>query len=123
MTAGCLKERWTSFRFRPERRGKDHGGAEDRPDVSSARRGGAGFAGVSVAATGAGRARETVEYRIVRDFMEALDKRKLPEIARGLGLPSRKRRTAVKRIACLGTASRPRFLCRTTTAYFCRKFS
>ena len=29
---------------------------------------------------------ETLEYRIVRDFMDALGKRRIPEIARGHGL-------------------------------------
>ena len=44
---------------------------------------------------------KTVEYRIVRDFMDALDKRKMPEIARGLGLTVEDVQEAVERIACL----------------------
>ena len=43
----------------------------------------------------------TVEYQIVRDFMEALSKRKMPEIARGLELTVEEVQEAVKRIACL----------------------
>jgi RNA polymerase sigma-54 factor len=44
---------------------------------------------------------KTVEYRIVRDFMEALGKRKLPEIARGLALSVEQVQTALERIAQL----------------------
>ena len=44
---------------------------------------------------------KSVEYRIVRDFMEALEKRKMPEIARGLGLTVEEVQEAVKRITCL----------------------
>ena len=44
---------------------------------------------------------KTVEYRIVRDFMDALAKRKMPEIARGLGLTVEQVQEAVKRITCL----------------------
>jgi len=44
---------------------------------------------------------KTLEYRIVRDFMEALGKRKLPEIARGLALTVEQVQTAVERIAQL----------------------
>ncbi|HEX3720310.1 MAG TPA: RNA polymerase factor sigma-54 [Verrucomicrobiae bacterium] len=44
---------------------------------------------------------KSVEYRIVRDFMEALGKRKLPEIARGLGLSVDQVQDAVARIAHL----------------------
>jgi RNA polymerase sigma-54 factor len=44
---------------------------------------------------------KTVEYRIVRDFMDALSKRKMPEIARGLGLTVEQTQEAVERIACL----------------------
>ena len=44
---------------------------------------------------------KTLEYRIVRDFMEALGKRKLPEIARGLGISVDQVQTAVERIAHL----------------------
>ena len=44
---------------------------------------------------------KTVEYRIVRDFMDALSKRKMPEIARGLGLTVEQVQAAVERIACL----------------------
>ena len=46
-------------------------------------------------------AEKTVEYRIVRDFMDALSKRKMPEIARGLGLTVEQTQEAVERIACL----------------------
>jgi RNA polymerase sigma-54 factor len=44
---------------------------------------------------------KSVEYRIIRDFMEALGKRKLPEIARGLGLSVDQIQDAVQRIAHL----------------------
>ena len=44
---------------------------------------------------------ETLEYRIVRDFMEALGKRKLPEIARGLGVGIDQVQEAMARIALL----------------------
>jgi RNA polymerase sigma-54 factor len=44
---------------------------------------------------------KTLEYRIVRDYMEALGKRKLPEIARGLALTVEQVQTAVERIAQL----------------------
>ncbi len=44
---------------------------------------------------------KTLEYRIVRDFMEALGKRKLPEIARSLGLSVDQVQDAVERIAHL----------------------
>ncbi len=44
---------------------------------------------------------KTVEYRIVRDFMDALTKRKMPEIARGLELTVEQVQEAVQRITCL----------------------
>jgi RNA polymerase sigma-54 factor len=44
---------------------------------------------------------ETLEYRIVRDFMEALGKRKLPEIARGCGVSLEQVQQALERIATL----------------------
>ena len=44
---------------------------------------------------------ETVEYRIVRDFMDALSKRKIPEIARGLALTVDEVQGALERIKCL----------------------
>jgi RNA polymerase sigma-54 factor len=44
---------------------------------------------------------KTLEYRIVRDFMEALKKRKMPEMARGLGVTVEQIQTAVERIAHL----------------------
>src|SRR6202453_773224 len=44
---------------------------------------------------------KTVEYRIVRDYMEALGKRKLPEIARGLGLTVEQVQSSVERIGHL----------------------
>ena len=44
---------------------------------------------------------KTVEYRIVRDFMDALYKRKMPEIARGLELTVEEVQEAAERIACL----------------------
>ena len=44
---------------------------------------------------------KTLEYRIVRDFMDALGKRKLPEIARGLGITVDQAQTAVARIGQL----------------------
>jgi RNA polymerase sigma-54 factor len=44
---------------------------------------------------------DTVEYRIVRDFMEALGKRRIPEIARGLGCEVAEVQEALARIARL----------------------
>ena len=44
---------------------------------------------------------ESVEYRIVRDFMEALGKRRIPEIARGLSLDVDEVQDAIGRIARL----------------------
>lgn len=44
---------------------------------------------------------KSVEYRIIRDFMEALGKRKLPEIARGLGLSIDQVQAAFERIGHL----------------------
>jgi RNA polymerase sigma-54 factor len=44
---------------------------------------------------------KSVEYRIVRDFMEALSKRKLPEIARGTGMTVEQVQAALERITCL----------------------
>ncbi|MGA2748494.1 MAG: RNA polymerase factor sigma-54 [Verrucomicrobiota bacterium] len=44
---------------------------------------------------------KTLEYRIVRDFMEALGKRKLPEIARSLGISVDLVQSAAERIAHL----------------------
>ncbi|HEY3914880.1 MAG TPA: RNA polymerase factor sigma-54 [Verrucomicrobiae bacterium] len=44
---------------------------------------------------------KSVEYRIIRDYMEALGKRKLPEIARGLGLSVEQVQEAVLRIGHL----------------------
>jgi len=44
---------------------------------------------------------DTIEYEIIRDFMEALGKRRLPEIARGLGKTIDEVQEAVKRIALL----------------------
>jgi DNA-directed RNA polymerase specialized sigma54-like protein len=35
---------------------------------------------------------ESLEYEIVRDYMDALGKRRIPEIARGTGAPWRKSR-------------------------------
>ena len=56
---GYLKEtRGRAFLFLRRGGGEDRGGAEDRPDFPSAGGGGAGFAGVPDAATGAGRERE-----------------------------------------------------------------
>jgi RNA polymerase sigma-54 factor len=43
----------------------------------------------------------TVEYRILRDFMDMLAKRKMPEIARALELTVDDVQEAVERIACL----------------------
>jgi RNA polymerase sigma-54 factor len=48
-----------------------------------------------------GGSEKTLEYRIVRDYMEALCKRKLPEIARGLGVTVEQVQESVERIACL----------------------
>lgn len=45
--------------------------------------------------------KDTLEYRIVRDYMEALSKRRLPEIARGLGVPVQDVQEAVERIGHL----------------------
>jgi RNA polymerase sigma-54 factor len=44
---------------------------------------------------------ETVEFRIVKDHMEALGKRRIPEIARGLGLDVDEVQEAIGRIARL----------------------
>jgi RNA polymerase sigma-54 factor len=44
---------------------------------------------------------DTLEYRIVRDFMEALGKRRIPEIARGTELPVEEVQAALARIARL----------------------
>ncbi len=44
---------------------------------------------------------KTIEYRIVRDYMDALFKRKMPEIARGLGITVDQVQEAVQRISCL----------------------
>ncbi len=44
---------------------------------------------------------KTLEYKIIRDFMEALSKRKLPEIARGLGIGVDQAQEAVGRISLL----------------------
>jgi len=44
---------------------------------------------------------KTLEYRIIRDFMEALGKRKLPEIARGLGVSVDQVQSSLERIAHL----------------------
>lgn len=44
---------------------------------------------------------DSVEYRIVRDHMEALSKRRLPEIARGVGLTVEQVQQAVERIGHL----------------------
>jgi len=41
---------------------------------------------------------KTLEYRIIRDYMDALFKRKLPEIARGLGVSVDQVQTALERI-------------------------
>jgi RNA polymerase sigma-54 factor len=44
---------------------------------------------------------DTVEYRIVRDYMDALGKRRIPEIARGLGMDVEDVQEAIGRIARL----------------------
>ena len=44
---------------------------------------------------------KTLEYKIVRDYMEALKKRKMPEMARGLGVSVDQIQAAVERIAHL----------------------
>ena len=44
---------------------------------------------------------KTLEYKIIRDYMEALTKRKLPEIARGLGVGVDQVQEAAGRIAML----------------------
>jgi RNA polymerase sigma-54 factor len=44
---------------------------------------------------------KTLEYRIIRDYMEQLGKRKLPEIARGCGVGVDQVQEAVRRIAAL----------------------
>jgi RNA polymerase sigma-54 factor len=44
---------------------------------------------------------KTIEYKIIRDYMEALTKRKLPEIARGLGIGVDQAQEAAARIAML----------------------
>jgi len=45
--------------------------------------------------------KETMEYRIVNEFMEALGKRRIPEIARGLGATAEEVQEAVRRIGNL----------------------
>src|SRR5262245_49628781 len=47
------------------------------------------------------RKRHTLQYRIVSEYMDALGKRRLPEIAKGLDLPMEEIQEAVKRIAHL----------------------
>jgi RNA polymerase sigma-54 factor len=44
---------------------------------------------------------KTLEYRILRDFFEALKKRKMSEMARGLGVTVDQIQAAVERIAHL----------------------
>ncbi len=44
---------------------------------------------------------DSIEYRIVRDYMEALGKRRIPEIARGLGMEVEDVQEAIHRIARL----------------------
>jgi RNA polymerase sigma-54 factor len=44
---------------------------------------------------------KTIEYRIIRDYMDALAKRKLPEIARGLGVGVDQVQSALERIGNL----------------------
>jgi RNA polymerase sigma-54 factor len=44
---------------------------------------------------------ETLEYRIVRDFMNELGKRRIPEIARGTGVPNEEVQAALARISRL----------------------
>jgi RNA polymerase sigma-54 factor len=44
---------------------------------------------------------DSIEYRIVRDYMEALGKRRIPEIARGLSLEVEDVQDAIRRIARL----------------------
>jgi len=44
---------------------------------------------------------ESIEYRIVRDYMDALGKRRIPEIARGLGMEVEDVQDAIGRIARL----------------------
>ncbi len=44
---------------------------------------------------------QSIEYRIVRDYMDALGKRRLPEIARGCGISVEQVQTAVARIGHL----------------------
>ncbi len=44
---------------------------------------------------------DTVEYRIITSYMDALGKRRIPEIARGLGLGVDEVQEALERIACL----------------------
>ena len=44
---------------------------------------------------------KTLEYKIIRDYMEALSKRKMPEIARGLGLSVDQVQDAIERIGHL----------------------
>jgi RNA polymerase sigma-54 factor len=44
---------------------------------------------------------DSLEYRIIRDYMEALGKRKIPEIARGTGVPVEEVQEALARIGRL----------------------
>ena len=65
----------------------------------------------------------TLEYRIVRDFMEALGKRKMPEIARGLGLTVDQVQDGGGAHRPPGAASGPGFSAGRRPLYLCRKFS
>ena len=68
--------------------------------------------------------KESLEYRIIQDYMEALGKRRIPEIARGTGRSVEEVQTSLATIARLeprpGRAFltaveqylHPRFLCR-----------
>ena len=61
---------------------------------------------------------KTLEYRIVRDYMEALKKRKMPEMARGLGVTRGPNPGGGGTHRPFGAASRAANFCRTTTVIF-----
>ena len=76
---------------------------------------------MSHAATGTGKQQESLEYAIVRDFMEALGKRRIPEIARGTNRRSWRCRNRCRKLPAWSRGPGARF-CRTLTNMFCRKF-
>ena len=66
---------------------------------------------------------ETLEYRIVRDFMDALGKRRIPEIARGTGQSVDEVQEALARIGRLEPRPGRAFLPDSRAIRRCPKFS